>query len=204
MRTILPLLIFIFLTVVGCSQKNDGQTQYNEFWAKTENDFRNPKVSPLSATEIAEFDSVPRFQFDEKYRVVAKWELTPNERPFKIEETGERRSTYLKVAELHFEINDKPFKLAAYQNLELIKNKEFKNYIFVPFTDLTNGFETYGGGRYLDLEKPKGEELILDFNQTYNPYCAYNDSYSCPIPPRENHLEIEINAGAKYVSKYDG
>ena len=72
-----------------------------------------------------------------------------------------------------------------------------KNYIFLPFTDMSNGKTSYEGGRYIDLEVPKGDELIIDFNQAYNPYCAYNPKFSCPIPPKRNHLDTFIEAGVK-------
>ena len=69
--------------------------------------------------------------------------------------------------------------------------------MFLPFTDLTNGEETYEGGRYIELEIPDKNYIVIDFNKAYNPYCAYNYIYSCPIPPEENDLKIEIKAGVK-------
>ena len=69
--------------------------------------------------------------------------------------------------------------------------------MFLPFSDLTSGNETYGGGRYIDLEIPKGKTITIDFNQAYNPYCAYNPKYSCPIVPAENELLTNVNAGVK-------
>ena len=69
--------------------------------------------------------------------------------------------------------------------------------MFLPFLDATNGVETYGGGRYLDMKVPKSNEVIIDFNKAYNPYCVYNHEYSCPIVPLENELDVEINAGVK-------
>ncbi len=75
---------------------------------------------------------------------------------------------------------------------------EYKDYLFLPFTDLTTGDETYGGGRYLGLRIPKeGSPLIINFNLAYNPYCAYNEKYSCPIVPKENELPVAIRAGVK-------
>ena len=71
------------------------------------------------------------------------------------------------------------------------------DYLFLPFLDATNGIETYGGGRYIDLSIPQGNQLTIDFNTAYNPYCAYNEKYSCPIVPRENYLPLKINAGVK-------
>ena len=81
--------------------------------------------------------------------------------------------------------------------MELLDDEEFVDYLFLPFTDLTNGEATYAGGRYIDLAIPDGDTLIIDFNKSYNPYCAYNKKYSCPIVPKVNHLEIDINAGVK-------
>ena len=71
--------------------------------------------------------------------------------------------------------------------------------LFIPFTDRTNGHETYGGGRYLDAPLPEANapEITLDFNRAYNPYCAYNNAYSCPVPPAENRLQVAIPAGEK-------
>ena len=74
---------------------------------------------------------------------------------------------------------------------------EYEDYLFLPFTDKTNGDSSYGGGRYLDLKLPEGDSIIIDFNQAYNPYCAYNDKYSCPVPPKSNNLDIEVLAGVK-------
>ncbi|GAB5465405.1 MAG: DUF1684 domain-containing protein [Candidatus Kapaibacteriales bacterium] len=71
------------------------------------------------------------------------------------------------------------------------------HFLFVPFTDDSNGKESYQGGRYIDIQLEKGFEYILDFNMTYNPYCAYNQNYSCPIVPEENHLSTKILAGEK-------
>jgi len=73
----------------------------------------------------------------------------------------------------------------------------FARSLFIPFSDETSGSETYKAGRYLDLEEQGGDDYELDFNLAYNPYCAYNDQYTCPIPPRENKLPIRILAGEK-------
>ena len=79
---------------------------------------------------------------------------------------------------------------------------EYSNHLFIPFNDITNGVETYDAGRYIDLEIPKGDTIIIDFNKAYNPYCAYNDGYSCPIPPEENNLEVEVKAGVMAFEKH--
>jgi uncharacterized protein (DUF1684 family) len=69
--------------------------------------------------------------------------------------------------------------------------------LLVPFRDATNGAETYAGGRYIEIALPVGETLLLDFNRAMNPWCAYDPSYACPIPPPENHLRMPIRAGER-------
>ena len=198
MKILLTFVTALFASTILYGQVDDQGAEYREFWDKTEMEYKNPLESPLTKSEIAVFKGIPKYEYNPKYRVEAHWKLIPYEKPFKIEETGTRKSTYQKVAEVHFKIGDDSLKLAAYQNLSLMRTAGFENYIFMPFNDLTNGFETYGGGRYLDFDKPIGNKVIIDFNIAYNPYCAYSDKYSCPIPPRENHLNVKIPAGAKY------
>jgi hypothetical protein len=93
-----------------------------------------------------------------------------------------------------FEISDQPCRLLI---LEII-DPAYKGKLFLAFADATSAVETYGAGRYLDVEAVRGaNSILLDFNKAYNPYCAYNDSYSCPFPPRENLLEVAIKSGEK-------
>ena len=82
-----------------------------------------------------------------------------------------------------------------YQNVDLNKKTGYEDYLFLPFSDLTCGKESYIGGRYVDMKIQKGKTWTIDFNKAYNPYCAYNYEYSCPIVPLENDLNIEILAG---------
>ena len=115
--------------------------------------------------------------------------------------TTGRESTEVVYGIAKFTLNGKDHELEIYQSPELITQAEYEDYLFLPFTDNTNGEETYGGGRYLDLRIPKGNKIILNFNKAYNPYCAYNTNYSCPITPRENYLDIEIKAGVMIYKK---
>ena len=104
---------------------------------------------------------------------------------------------YIKFGEAHFKIDGKALVLNIYQNIELSKKKEYVDYLFLPFSDLTCGKESYIGGRYIDLKIPTSDTILIDFNTAYNPYCAYNHKYSCPIVPLENDLPVAINAGVK-------
>jgi uncharacterized protein (DUF1684 family) len=107
---------------------------------------------------------------------------------------------YVKYGEAHFTIAKKPFVLFIYKNASKIIKPEYKDHLFLPFTDLTNDKESYAGGRFIDLslnDITKDNKIKINFNKAYNPYCAYNHKYSCPIPPKENHLDFNVNAGVK-------
>jgi len=75
----------------------------------------------------------------------------------------------------------------------------YRDYLFLPFKDATNGDSTYGGGRYIDIRMSEinNNTLTIDFNKAYNPYCAYSDGFNCPVPPLENHLEVALEAGER-------
>ncbi len=200
MKNILILVVSLFSTTFVLAQVDDNGAEYREFWSKTEAEFKSPEESPLPTDEIADFDSIPRYPYNPKFRVEARWEERKYEKPFKIETSDSRKAMYQKVALLHFKIGADSLQLAAYRSLDLMRNPAYEDYIFLPYTDETNGFDTYGGGRYIDFIKPQEDSVIvvLDFNMSYNPYCAYNDGYSCPIPPGENNLKVKIEAGAQY------
>ncbi len=165
----------------------------------TDEEFRDPDHSPLNPKDRRHFEALEYFAFNPHFVLQARFEATPGEEPFRMRTTTSRMANYVKIGYLHFQIDSQNCRLAVYQNLDLIKRPGFENYLFLPFYDLTNSEETYGGGRYLDLQGPLGDSVIIDFNRAYNPYCAYSDRYSCPIPPMENRLRVRIEAG---VLKY--
>jgi uncharacterized protein (DUF1684 family) len=159
--------------------------------------FGDPQRTPLSDKDLAEFEGLDFFKIDSAFIVKAHFLRTPAEAPFRMQTTTDRKPVYVKYGELYFKIKGEDFKLNVFQNQELISDPEYYNYLFLPFTDLTNGETTYSGGRYLDLRIPEGDSILLDFNKAYNPYCAYSGNFSCPIVPADNHLEIAIPAGIK-------
>jgi uncharacterized protein (DUF1684 family) len=201
MKKITTFLLLCAFMLDGSAQSNDGAAQYQEFWEETTAEFKNPEKSPLPKDNISGFDSIPRYAYKDDYRVKARWEKLKGEKPLKFETTGKIKQRYQKVGVLHFKLNGEDIELPAYQNLSLMRTPGFESYLFVPFTDLSNGAETYGGGRYLDFSKSENDSVIVDFNRAYNPYCHYSDRYSCPIPPKENHLPVKILAGARTYSE---
>lgn len=110
---------------------------------------------------------------------------------------------FYKYGRLDFMIDGKECLLYVYQGKDLMQMEQYKDYLFVPFTDATTGNESYGSGRYLEFYKKdiQIDSLQLDFNKAYNPYCAYATGYKCPIPPRENRLNISIKAGEMNFGK---
>lgn len=154
--------------------------------------YLNPETSVLREVDFEKFSGLDFYPLDSNYIVEAKFIRTPDEKPFLMPTTTERLPEYVKYGEAHFTLKDQEFVLNLYKPTELEID-----YLFLPFTDLTSGDGSYGGGRYLDFEIPEGNNLIIDFNKAYNPYCAYNPRYSCPIPPEENDLQLRIEAGVK-------
>ena len=167
-------------------------------WQKELNEeFSDPDSSPLTAKEIKKFKGLEFYPINEAYRVEAKLEILQNEQPFTIPTSSQQQKVFVKYAIARFELLGQAFEFPLYQSLQLQQSEEYQDYLFAPFTDETNGFETYGGGRYMDLRIPEGDTLIIDFNKAYNPSCAYSPNYNCPIPPRENDLTLEVKAGVK-------
>jgi uncharacterized protein (DUF1684 family) len=111
--------------------------------------------------------------------------------------TTDRLPEYSLYGSVAFRHKGKDYKLNVYQNIELVKKPGYEKHLFIPFNDETNGNETYGGGRFLDVYENGEQKLLIDFNKAYNPYCAYNHKYSCPIPPESNNLNLKIKAGEK-------
>lgn len=159
--------------------------------------FGDPETSILLKEDVDQFEGLPFYEIDDNFRICAKFKKIKKGKEFKMQTSTERLPVYIPYGTLKFKINGKKEKLTVYQNVALTKKEEYKDYLFIPFTDLTNDVETYAGGRYLDIEISDLENPIIDFNLCYNPYCAYNHKYSCPIPPLENHLKMDVKAGIK-------
>lgn len=192
--------IFFISNLICASAQNDSVAlkEIQAFRDELNHHYKTPGQSPLSEKDLALFTEHEFFPADLKFRVQAKLIVTKNKKEFKMKTSSEKQKDYIKYGEVHFSINGKPYKLNVYQSLDLIKQDAYKDYLFIPFTDLTTGESSYGGGRYMDYKIPPGDLITIDFNQAYNPYCAYSTGYSCPIPPKENFLDLKVEAGIKY------
>jgi len=189
--------VFLFVVSIAFSQEKFDRFSVEDFQKTMNTEFADAEKSPLTEEDRKHFKSLDYFPINEKFAVVATFIKSKGEKSFEMKTTTERTPMYIKYGELHFKMDGKNIKLDVFQNLDLIKKKGFKDYLFLPFSDLTSGNESYIGGRYIDMKIPKGKTVLVDFNKAYNPYCAYNPKYSCPIVPLQNDLMIEIKAGVK-------
>lgn len=166
---------------------------YKEEFVKTSN-------SPLDKNDL---EFLRFYDPDTTFRVNATFKRVTHRRPFEMPTYSGTKKTYVKYGEIKFRLNGKKQTLTVYRSLSLQTLPQYKDYLFLPFKDKTSGNETYGGGRYIDLKttEVKNSQFILDFNKAYNPYCAYSDGFNCPIPPKENHLGIAIQAGEKNFAR---
>lgn len=193
---------FFVLFLMSCTQEKRpilGETDYQiEQNAK----FKDATTSPLTDKDRKDFKGLEFFKFDSIYIVKAALKRTPESEWFNMKTTTERLSKERVFGQLTFEINDESFNLNIYQGEENMQTEGLEDYLFLPFLDDTNGEESYGGGRYIDLRIPESDSITIDFNKAYNPLCVYNEKFSCPIVPRINYLPIEIKAGVKMYAKH--
>lgn len=188
--------------MLSCGQDKQPILGKTEFQKQINSEYKDATISPLKEKDKKTFTGLDFFDFDKGFVVTATLERTPNTEYFGMKTSTDRISEERIFGILHFEFNRKKYRLNVYQGKDLMKTAGFEDYLFLPFLDNTNGEETYGGGRYIDLRIPKGDSIVIDFNTAYNPYCAYNEKYSCPIVPLENYIDLKVEAGVKAFKKH--
>ena len=151
---------------------------------------RNDSKSPFIEQNTA-FNGLKYFEIDESFKVKASVEVIQDGKIYDLKTSDDKTQTFQAIAILHFDI------IGSHQDLTLLQSAIDGNF-FLSFYDKTSAITTYGAGRYLEVDYKKGQQqVVLDFNKSYNPYCAYTEGYSCPVPPPENNISIPINAGEK-------
>lgn len=204
MSKVYGLLVLVFLA--SCSGSDNSNSDSSKTNTEAFSDYQNAVQrfrdsagamflsganGILLKEDLSSSGSLHYFAPSEAYRIQAKFQPIEDGEVFEMKTNTERLPEYKRYGLLKFTLGNEACQLTIYQNVEQ------PDYFFCPFKDLTNGEETYGAGRYLDFELKDLENPVIDFNFCYNPYCAYNFNYSCPIPPTENHLKIAIEAGEK-------
>ncbi len=203
MRKFLGLMIVLLLISCGSQTQNKEIADIQKFQQDLNTEYKNPKLTPLRGDNFTNFKEHPFFPINMKYKFSAKLIKTENAEPFEFPTSSGKTKTYQEYGKAHFIVDGKELTLTLYQSLALSKQKGYEDYLFLPFRDATNEIETYGGGKYIDLKIPTGNTIILDFNKSYHPLCAYNAyDYSCPIVPQENFLPVRIEAGVMYEDVY--
>ena len=187
-------LLFSLLLIIACNSKDKrpliGETEYQQ---KLNASYKDASKSPLKTKDLKNFKGLDFFKIDSTFIVTAKLTKIVNAPTFEMATTTDRKPLYKEYGILNFTLNEKDFELTIYQSQDDLSDEKYKDYLFLPFTDNTSGKDSYGSGRYMDVlitdEKPDGT-IKLNFNNTYNPYCAYNEKYSCPLTPRKNHFRF--------------
>ncbi|MGI9543439.1 MAG: DUF1684 domain-containing protein [Cyclobacteriaceae bacterium] len=193
------VILGAFLVVIAvvyysfCSFQVDYQTAIQQERAEKDNYMRTDPESPLPESLKADFTGLSYYPIDENYKVKASLQKIERQELLTMATNDGKEEQYIKYAYANFKIDGKEQKLLLLQPYQTDED----DYLFLAFGDGTSGGQTYGGGRYLDLEMTSKKHITLDFNLAYNPFCAYSDGYSCPLPPAENLLERPIRAGEK-------
>lgn len=190
---IFPIL-FLFISLNTFAQSYTEQiAKHREVYKQ---DFLKDSHSPLKEADLQHLHF---YEIDSAYSIMAKVDILKNEKIFKMPTYDGTSKEFYRYAKISFNLNGTSIIMTLYKNVALSANPAYKDLLFLPFTDQTNQKETYGGGRYIDLREKdiKDNQIEVDFNKAYNPYCAYSDGYRCPVPPEENDLQVEVKAGEK-------
>lgn len=165
------------------------------FRKEKDDSFKLGKDSPIPEASRASFAGLAYYPIDPAFRVPGGLTEDRSGPPvvLELQTSTDQRRKMRRVGVLGFALGDTSYKLTAFADIDA----NTMDRLFVPFADLTSGTETYRGGRYLELDRTPTGLYDLDFNRAYHPFCVYNSSYDCPIPPKENHLPIAIRAGEK-------
>lgn len=201
MRNVAVLCVLL-ISLLSCAQDKRAIKGETDFQRKINSDYKDASKSPLKDRDRKNFEGLDFFKLDSTFIVKATLKKTPNSKWFNMKTTTSRVSQERVFGILTFELNGSQHELNIYQGKDLMQKEGYEDYLFLPFLDKTNGLESYGGGRYIDAKIPEGDTMVIDFNKAYNPYCAYNDKYSCPIVPRINYLKTRVEAGVKAFEKH--
>ena len=168
--------------------------ELTQFRAQKDDFFEIDPHSPLMIEQRNSFEGLKYFPENPAFRLELEMEEFENKEAFQIQTSTGDVQVYHRYGKIRFEVNGEPAELTVYEN---------EHGLFLPFVDSLAGKETYGAGRYLGPQFQSNGKLLVDFNLAYNPYCAYNEAYSCPLTPWENRLIVPIHAGEKIFKLLD-
>lgn len=196
MKKILIILFSLTVSSLFAQETSDYLNKLNTHRTEMDKEFGDTSTSILPNELVLNFKHLNYFKPNQKFNILADFKKDIGKKFFMTTSAGNKK-TFRQYGVLSFTIDSKLYKLPIYQNIKLMQHEKYKDYIFIPFTDLTNSSDTYGGGRYIEAKIPTGKTYQIDFNYAFNPYCHYTTGYNCPIPPKENFLDLRIEAGEK-------
>ncbi len=185
---------------IGCSTSVKNNTdellypdQISDLRKRKDLDFKNNLSSPIPKKSREAFTGLKYFQISKNWKIDGELQVLTTGTPVRMTTTNGEISNMLLYANISFVLESQKHQLQGFVLMNSLSNE-----LFIPFYDETNGSETYGGGRYLEIPfSDTSDSVTLDFNLAYNPYCHYNGLFSCPIPPIRNTLNAKIRAGEK-------
>ncbi|WP_164510871.1 DUF1684 domain-containing protein [Nonlabens xiamenensis] len=191
------ILLFSFLLNLCYATAQDRKAESMTYRQELSAEYASGENNVLTAAERQGFRYLNFYPYDPDFVVEARFEKLEGGELMKLKTSTSRIATYSPYGYLHFTLKGKKCRLLVLESPSLKDDPEYYNYLSVFFTDDTNGKGSYKVGRYMELRSPLDEKVVLNFNNTYNPYCAYSSRFSCPIPPAENHLPLKVEAGVK-------
>ena len=193
MRKALSLVV-VAAFAAACQAPNAPDAVDVNTWRAEKDRFMRSDESPVPKEQRATFPPLTYYAIDPAYQVPASLAVAPGDAVLELPTSTGQRRKMRKIGTLNFTLKGEPLTLSAFVDAGTNDVRR----LFVPFGDLTNGNETYPGGRYLDLDRTATGIYDLDFNRAYHPFCVFNAAYDCPYPPRENRLKVLLRAGERY------
>lgn len=198
-RPLLRALLALVVLASACSAPERPYPEDIGAWRADKDRFmRESSQSPVPAPQRASFPPLVYYPINEEYRVPASLKVIASDDVIEMSTSTGQRRQMRRVGTLAFTLRGQPMTLTAFVEAAETDMRR----LFVPFGDLTNGTETYQGGRYLDLERTATGIYDLDFNRAYHPFCVFNSGYDCPVPPRENRLPMPVRAGERLAATH--
>jgi uncharacterized protein len=191
------VVCLVALAVAGCTRTPLPYPEQIAAWHAEKDQFmRESPQSPVPENQRASFAPLSYFPVDPAYRIPAMLRIAEGSPAVEMPTSTGQRRQMRRIGTLAFTLNGQALTLGAFVEA----NQQDMRRLFVPFGDLTNGMETYPGGRYLDLERTGSGVYDLDFNRAYHPFCLFNPAYDCPYPPPESRMKVPIRAGERLTA----
>lgn len=192
----LTTLLLLILSQFTNAQLAFNKSEIVEYRKEAKQKLTNGDRAPLDEDSVK---YLRYYKAKKKYKVNANFSKAENQESFEMPTYSGITKSFVKYGTLTFKIGNQSMNLSVYRNLDLMRMPQYKDYLFLPYKDKTSSKATYGGGRYIDIKTTdiKNGQVVIDFNKSYNPWCAYGDGFNCPVPPKENILKSAIKAGEK-------